>query len=93
MNPTITSTLMGTFACPICGQDTPHHHTQAEIEAAQPTVAGVIADCRLHLKLIRTGDSTDATKNAVASIYERIIDRLERVHTESSADQQSAEKP
>lgn len=68
--------LKGTFTCPICGEDTPHHHTQEEIEAAQPTIAGVIADCRYHLKLLRTGDCTDATKNAVASIYERIIDRL-----------------
>lgn len=78
------SALKGTYACPICGQDTPHHHTQEEIEAAQPTVSGVIADCRYHLKLLRMGDSTDATKNAVASIYERIIDRLERIRPSPS---------
>jgi hypothetical protein len=71
--------LKGTFACPICGQDTPHHHTQEEIDVAQPTVAGVKAFCRYQAKRLRTGDSTDASVNAAASIYEGIADRLEKV--------------
>lgn len=25
----------GSFACPICGQDTPHHHTPAVVDAYQ----------------------------------------------------------
>lgn len=30
----------GTFKCPICGRDTPHSHTQKEIDAARAALAG-----------------------------------------------------
>lgn len=28
--------LTGTFACPLCGKEQPHHHTQAEIDSHTP---------------------------------------------------------
>ena len=77
--------LKGTFACPICGQDTPHHHTSEEIEASQPTISGAIAHCRLQFKRLNTGDSTDHSKNMVANIYADMASRLERILAEPQA--------
>lgn len=71
--------LQGTFACPICGYDKPHHHTTDEIEMSRPTIAGVLAYCRYNIRHLRTGDSTDRTKNVAAAIYERIAERLESI--------------
>lgn len=73
------SELKGTTECPICGYDQPHHHSQEEIEAAQPTVAGVIAHCRLSAKRLRTGDATDNGKKWAAEIYSQIAERLEKI--------------
>lgn len=32
--------LTGTFACPICGEDSPHHHTDAEQKAYRARFPG-----------------------------------------------------
>lgn len=31
----VTQEPRGTFACPICGKDTPHHHTAPVVDAYQ----------------------------------------------------------
>jgi uncharacterized Zn finger protein (UPF0148 family) len=74
--------LKGTFACPICGQDTPHHHTKEEIEAAQPTVSGVVAHCRLRAKHMRQyGVSETVSVDSVSAMLDGIAERLERLPT------------
>jgi hypothetical protein len=74
--------LTGTFTCPICGQDTPHHHTPEEVAARQPTVAGVIAECRAkskHYGQLGSGETISA--GAVGAFFDSIADRLERVRS------------
>ncbi|WP_439399029.1 hypothetical protein ACRQ5Q_16830 [Bradyrhizobium sp. PMVTL-01] len=78
-NIAMTEELKGTFTCPICGKNAPHHHTPEEVKAARvPTIAEIAADCREAAAQYRKSFTpwTTVSVEAVAEIYDRIADKL-----------------